>query len=377
MTNRTANAGVVNRIQFINSLFVSVGTNNIWTSSDGITWTQRSSATDTHQDVAYGSSVYISVGNAGSVYTSSDAITWTAQPDVGTSDWYNIKFNGSIFVGVTHAGEVFTTTNGTSWASQGFIPSGTVTKHGLTVNGSTFVLVSNTDNINSMYTSTDGITWTVVDTSPFGVSNSSIFYLNGKYRGLDLNSYFASSDLVTWTGSIPANATSTSRFIRDATRLLLFHAGSSGKKYWSTTDCVTWTLRLLPQSTKDSNPSYSEGSVAFNFDSELVFLNYDNSRYYYSSNLSTWSYLSYNGPSAGTPPLKVSNMFVLRLGTTTDIYTGNTVSGEWTRRQLSASNYLYKDDGFVKFNNQYYMINFVDDGSLTKFNLTATGLFSS
>ena len=64
----------------------------ILTSSDGTTWTSRTTYTtsDLH-DVTYGNSKFIAVGEYGTTVTSSDGITWTATSNIlNQSDFYSI-----------------------------------------------------------------------------------------------------------------------------------------------------------------------------------------------------------------------------------------------------------------------------------------------
>ena len=67
-------------------LYISVGDNGtILTSSDGSTWTSRTSGiTNRNWGVTYGNSTFVAVGVSGTILTSSDATTWTSRTS-GTS----------------------------------------------------------------------------------------------------------------------------------------------------------------------------------------------------------------------------------------------------------------------------------------------------
>ena len=60
-------------------LFVTVGDNGIiLTSSNGISWTKRTSGTTKNlYGVTYGNSTFVTVGDNGTILTSSDGTTWT------------------------------------------------------------------------------------------------------------------------------------------------------------------------------------------------------------------------------------------------------------------------------------------------------------
>ena len=67
--------------------FVSVGNSgNIITSSDGISWTKRTSGTREYlKGVTYASSAFVTVGKSGTILTSPDGTTWTSRTS-GTSN---------------------------------------------------------------------------------------------------------------------------------------------------------------------------------------------------------------------------------------------------------------------------------------------------
>ena len=64
-----------------NPLFIAVGDNGtIITSSDGTTWTARTSGTTEYlRGGAYGNSTLVVVGASGTILTSSDGTTWTSR----------------------------------------------------------------------------------------------------------------------------------------------------------------------------------------------------------------------------------------------------------------------------------------------------------
>ena len=62
-------------------LFIAVGMSGvILTSSDGTTWTSRTSGSSHSMwNIFYGNSTFVAVGNSGTILTSSDGITWTSR----------------------------------------------------------------------------------------------------------------------------------------------------------------------------------------------------------------------------------------------------------------------------------------------------------
>ena len=122
-------------------LFVVVGGSGgrpgVWTSADGLTWTERSgsvagssTATSALSGVARGNGVFVAVGGyedsptTGVVYTSPDAINWTKRTFVG-GGLRDVCWTGVLFVAVgcssagsKTAGGIYTSPDGVTWTPQ-------------------------------------------------------------------------------------------------------------------------------------------------------------------------------------------------------------------------------------------------------------------
>ena len=93
----------------------------VLTSSDGTTWTSRTSATSANWEggVTYGNSLFVAVGAGGKMQTSSDGITWTertSQIPTGAVI-YAVTYGNNIFVALGSGGNGSTSSNGTSWTA--------------------------------------------------------------------------------------------------------------------------------------------------------------------------------------------------------------------------------------------------------------------
>jgi hypothetical protein len=109
---------------------VAVGTGGtILTSSDGSSWTLRTSGTNYRlNSVRWKGTIFIAVGNHGTILTSPDGLTWTPRNSGTTQNLYdldNLTYSGPGFWDGTLAGAVgaggiiLTTANGTEWTRRG------------------------------------------------------------------------------------------------------------------------------------------------------------------------------------------------------------------------------------------------------------------
>ena len=120
-TERTSGTSMSLRgVTYGNGLFVTVDDRGtILTSSNGISWTKRTSGTSEYlQGVTYGNGLFVSVGDNG-ILTSSDGTTWTQQRYTGTSKiLYYVTYGNDLFVSVGYPSIILTSSNGTSWTQQ-------------------------------------------------------------------------------------------------------------------------------------------------------------------------------------------------------------------------------------------------------------------
>ena len=106
----------------------------ILTSSDGTTWTSTSGTCSSCidngsvyslNDVTYGNSTYVAVGQSGKILTSSDGTSWDNRSSGTTSNLIGITYGNSKFLtltetmndGTANSATVLTSANGTSWTS--------------------------------------------------------------------------------------------------------------------------------------------------------------------------------------------------------------------------------------------------------------------
>ena len=186
------------------NLFTLSGTSTegglILTSPDSTDWTQHAPSTKLKQlsGIEYGNSLWVVVGDAGTIVTSNDPTTrsWEAKSSTTTVDLRDIVYNGSnLYVVVGRDGTILTSTDATTWTSQ---VSGTpFDLWGIAYDGGQYVAVGEEGVI---LTSSDAVTWAHA-TSP--TSNFRLLYdiTSGKLpQTIDFpsqNSFFQSGGLNT------------------------------------------------------------------------------------------------------------------------------------------------------------------------------------
>ena len=107
----SVNGGVHN-----NGTFVLVGDNGtIIKTTDGLQWTPITSSPTASalNRIAFGNNLYVAVGDDG-VFTSSDTISWIPRQAVGVSSVVDVAFFGGRFVAIA-AFDTLTSTDGISW----------------------------------------------------------------------------------------------------------------------------------------------------------------------------------------------------------------------------------------------------------------------
>lgn len=122
---------------------------------------QSGSITETILGLTYGNNMFVAVGNNGAIYTSSDGITWTARTSGAISQLVGVTWTGKLFVvtGCMHKngmpyGLILTSPDGITWTERDS-KADFYLEHSAS-NGEIIVAVGDS----SITTSTDGINWT-------------------------------------------------------------------------------------------------------------------------------------------------------------------------------------------------------------------------
>jgi len=164
-------------VTFGNGVFVMVlrtGTlNRVRTSTDGITWTTRTTPVDNlWSSVTFGNGLFVAISPTGSsnrIMTSPDGITWTTRTNPEDNEWKDVTFGNGLFVAVSDDGtnRVMTSPDGITWTERS-VPSrpweAIAYKNGLFV-------ACNGGSTNNIMHSSDGISWTEISISGSGWSS--------------------------------------------------------------------------------------------------------------------------------------------------------------------------------------------------------------
>jgi photosystem II stability/assembly factor-like uncharacterized protein len=223
--------------------FLGIGSAEVWTTQT-IPFSVNA--------LTFGDNTYVAAGNSGTLATSTDGITWTTRTSgFGTTDIFSLTFGNGIFVAGGNASTLTTSTDGITWTSRSAFPPppNAQTIRALTFGNNTYVAGGDQGVLS---TSTDGITWTTRTSGFEGTQILSLTFGNNTYvAGGQSGKISTSTDGTTWT-------TRTSEFEFSAIRALtfangVFVAGGTTGKISTSTDGTTWTSRTSTFGTSQIN----------------------------------------------------------------------------------------------------------------------------
>jgi hypothetical protein len=180
---------------FVNNTFVSVGWNGrIFTSFDGVTWTERTSGTDVSlYGITYANDIFVAVGSKETILTSPDTVSWKERRSRTGTCLDGITYANDIFVAVGCGGAILTSSDGVAWTQR--ISGTDAHLNGVTFGNNTFVAVGSGGTIR---TSPDGVTWTG-SISQTGAWLESIAYGNNTFVAVGSGgTILISPDGVSW-----------------------------------------------------------------------------------------------------------------------------------------------------------------------------------
>lgn len=241
-------------------LHVGVGGHDIILSNDGRTWARHAFIAESYlRDIEYGGGIYVAVGERG-IYSSPDLATWT-QRSVPAGGEYNgatsICHGNGRFVAVGFGGHIHTSTDGLNWTKLDGIPTASVQLHSVLHDGTRFIAAGGLfyadagvqDGTGVIYTSEDGLSWSLRATSPRDLPGSvytrldRVAKVGGKYLAVGpAPAVMASDDGLSWTrqlvdepGGLRAIGMIEDQFVL-----------AEGNHAHTSPDTITWTRHNLP-----------------------------------------------------------------------------------------------------------------------------------
>jgi uncharacterized repeat protein (TIGR02543 family) len=234
-------------VAYGNGTFVSVGGNgSIITSSDGVTWTNRTSGiSDTLNGVTYGNGTFVAVGGSGSILASPDGAAWTIRSSGISDTLYGVTYGNGTFVAVggtttspyCWGGPILTSPDGVTWTIEN---SGSdLCIFSVTYGNGTFVAVGgNGKSAGTILISPDGVTWTA--TILVGTVLSGVTYGNGIFVAVGRSgAILTSPDGMTWT----IRTSGTNSDLSGVTCGNGIFVAIGGDTILASPDGVTWTTR--------------------------------------------------------------------------------------------------------------------------------------
>lgn len=361
----------VTNVRYLNNLFLAYGSYDIVspatagvsllvTSTNGITWTQRTvspglGANALVYSVAYGNNYYV-LSNAQTTYYSTDAITWL---DVSGAAAMRETVYGSAagFIGQTSStGNYWKSTDGVTWSSGTISGMGGSTNRSIVYNSGTYYLgttwQTGTTNTN-LWTSTDLVTFTPQSSAPPKGLNyyTSLKKTNGYYFAYGdmsdnqwTNLIFSySTDAITWTDVTPTMESGTTNLYQLAYGNGTYAIFANTGYYSTSTDLTTWTTRTA------WHTDFPRGNVLY---ADSKFIAYSNSGVIKTStDAITWTSRTSNAGSSGLRDIVYANNLFVVIGTIGAITT-STDGITWTSRTSNLTSTLNR----IAYGNGQYIV---------------------
>jgi hypothetical protein len=185
-----------------NDTWIAVGSTNIYTSTNGTTWTTRAASGNQRNNVVQGTaSSYVAVGGGGSLATSTDAVTWTTRTSGTNQNIVSLTYFNSTYILGSDEGFLATSTDGISWTARTSQFGSSAIRVLSIANNQVFA----TGDSAKLSSSTDGITWTT-RTNPSSGNTYGLAW-DGTLYGFPSSSsgFKTSTDFVTWTTRVVTN----------------------------------------------------------------------------------------------------------------------------------------------------------------------------
>ena len=254
-TNRSAGTNGWASSAFGNGIYVIIsnntaGANGAITSTDGITWTFRTTvgSPNIYSGLCFGNGLFVAVSGSGTgsaVMTSPDGITWTTRTTPGGIAWQAVTFGNGLFVAVGNSGtgnRVMTSSDGITWTLR--TSAADNNWRAVTYGNGLFVATSNSGTGNRVMTSPDGITWTIRtsagDYGWLGVTFGNSLFVAVADSGILTDQVMTSPDGITWTLRTTPNV--GLKAVTFGNNYFVAVAGSGANRAIYSKNGINWTM---------------------------------------------------------------------------------------------------------------------------------------
>lgn len=161
-------------------------------SADGESWSEAVGTPSPLHDVAYGAGLFVAVGSAASALRSPDGGAWIPAPLPAGTRLSGIAYGAGLFVAVGDERRLFTSPDAVTWTDRGAnVPPGIQYLSDVTWTGSRFVAVG----FDGTMVSPDGVAWTQVGTTDY----QSVAASGSIVVAVNFNGYATSPTGEVWT----------------------------------------------------------------------------------------------------------------------------------------------------------------------------------
>lgn len=254
--------GIWSGFAFGNNIFIAIAQNSteiIYSTDAGQIWNKLDiNNTQNNISILYTTKFFIFSQNSNQLITSSDGITWTYSTVPLSLNYTCSASNGIgtiIALGLNTNSGIISNNNGTSWSSITFTDTYNITQ--VIWNVDKFVALQINSDI-ALY-SADGITWTETTLPDTVTFNGIVSFKNKVYAisSISTNQIYTSNDGITWTKlMLPFTATAWLTISTSSTTLAILSSSTAIRSG----DGLTWNSFNLPESSTWSTMGYGGGT---------------------------------------------------------------------------------------------------------------------
>ncbi|MGD8192156.1 beta strand repeat-containing protein [Brevibacillus ginsengisoli] len=235
----------------------------ILSTSDGINWNNTPVSALKLYGVTYGGGQFIAVGEQGAIYSSPDGVAWTQRTSGTTTLLNGISFGQGMYVAVGNSGQILTSTDGVAWAKRDY-PTTTPVKdlYGITYGANKFIA---TGDGGTIITSPNGITWESEKTPAITNNINAVTFGNGRFVVVGDSGITANQDVST-------DANLSNLTVSAGTLSPAFSSG--GNSYTASVSSLTSYVHVTPTPANSYATVKVNGNPIIYQESGYVTLNY-------------------------------------------------------------------------------------------------------